>query len=193
MFRVVIYATAMSPFCSVLDTYLRFERLYSSPQFKFVQVEPWKKAQLAHLDIPRRVTPIAEIQRNEEQVEIVVKAEEIIDRVQALRGLNSSLPPFTNAQKNTCMKINMTVLPIVALNRHLSLAASRETVRYMSAYASQWGPVRTWITQTMVPVFYWRIWRFKMASAVLKEVGGDVPQIALVDVLEKWQDTRGNR
>lgn len=195
MWRLTVYCSQLSPFCSVLDSYLGFERI---PHTR-VEVEPWKKRQLdeAFPDAPveKRLLPAAVVSwpRNDDggavDDETLNKVETIIDRMQELLGPRGRLPRFSAAQKNTCMRINEEVLPVLALNRHLTLSASRETVAYMREFAQQWGTTRFMLSHTLVPVFYWRTWR-KMGNAVLKDAGFDSPEQALVGVLERWQEKR---
>lgn len=87
------------------------------------------------------------------------------------------------------MLMNDSVVPIMALNRHLTLVSSRETVRYMDKFYDQWGYLRAFYSQRKIPVFYWRLWRAK-ANTVLESLGQTKPDDALVHVLEKWQSER---
>lgn len=195
MWSLTLYTSQVSPWCSIVDTFLRYEGIHSAAR---VEVEPYTKRGMdapaaAKEGVGKRLLPTLSI-RHEHGLETVEKALEIVDRLQELmeeQRYEQRLPRFKNAQKNACMKINQEVLPVLALNRHLTLSSSRETVRYMSRYREEWGWWRCWLAQVLVPVFYWRNWR-KMGNAILKDSGFDSPEAALTGVLERWQKNRGN-
>lgn len=193
-FDVLLYSSRVSPFCTIVATFLRFER---SLRVAHVEVEPWRKAQLAALPLQgsatKHVLPTVVLQwRDGRPPEQVAKADEIVTRLQELLGKRAVLPPFTKRHKNQCMLMNAEVLPVVALNRHASIRASRAACAYMREHAAEWGHLQTTLSRTLVPLFYWRIWK-RMAWAVLKDAGADTPEEALIKVLERWQEKRTQR
>lgn len=178
------YGSRLSPFCGVIESFLRFERLPHT----HVEVEVLKKAQLEKFGT--NVMPLWE----RADGSFVVKAQEIIDAIQSDHPRGGRLDPFTDAQKNQCMLINAHVVPLLALCRHLTYASSKETVAYFDQHVNEWGRWRTWYAKMMVPIFYWQRWR-KMGFRVLVETGyedcASSPTTALFRELEKVQEHRG--
>ena len=190
---LTVFGCKLSPFSHVVDSFLRFEKI----EHEYVEVEPKKKRQMAGLDtilMPCLVVEDKAQAGNEDgkkTKKIIVKAQEIIDELQRLQGGSGRLGPFTNAQKNECMRMNEQLVPLIGLCRHLTLAASRETVAYMKEHVDEWGAWdHFWAVKT-VPFFYWRRWR-KMGYRVLVETGyqayTESPPKALFEELEKIQD-----
>jgi hypothetical protein len=190
MADLTVYTSQISPFCAVLHAFLDVEGI----AHRRVEVDPWKRTILKRFasgDQPVPAVPLVAFGASEETP--LSKAQEIIDAIQTRRG-EGRCGPFTNAQKNQCMRISERVLPLVALNRHLTLASSRETVRFIGVEEeSQWGWWRAFVSRHLVPVLYWRIWH-KMGNAVMRDTGYAQcsPQQALVTELEKWQQDGKN-
>lgn len=120
----VLYSSSLSPFCSVLQVFLDYEGVSG---YKRVEVDPWKKTILQSVaGSSGAVLPFMVFDGGRS----VAKAQEIIDHVQRERGAGKA-GLFTNAMKNQCMRINERVLPLVALNRHLTWSSTHETVQFI--------------------------------------------------------------
>ncbi len=181
-----LYTSRISPFCAVLEVFLRYEGIAHNR----VEVDPYRKTLVQQLGLsgPFPKLPLVLFVDGTH----VSKAQETIDALQARHG-TGKCGPFTVAQKNQCMRISQHVLPLVALNRHLSLKSSRETARFISpADEKVWGWWATLMSRYMVPLLYWSSWR-KMGNTVMRETGYTKcgPQEALVTELEKWQGEKG--
>ncbi len=121
----MLYTSSLSPFCSVVQVFLKYEGF----DFKSVEVDPWKKTVLQKIAGPSSTAVLPYMVFSDGKA--VWKAQEIIDAVQSLRGPGKS-GHFSNSMKNQCMRINERVLPLVALNRHLSWTSTHETVKFVS-------------------------------------------------------------
>ncbi len=185
MSDLTVYTSQISPFCAVLQAFLDVEGI----AHRRVEVDPWKRTVLRRFASSEGHVPaVPLVVLGAEQETPLSKAQEIIDALLAQRG-GGRCGSFTNAQKNQCMRISERVLPLVALNRHLTLRSSRETVRFIgAAEEEQWGWWHTFMARHLVPILYWRIWH-KMGNAVMRDSGYAhlSPQQALVTELEKWQ------
>ena len=187
---LTVFGSQLSPFCSVVTTYMRFEGI----EHEYIEVEPKKKRQLNGLGTNQM--PILVIEDESGERRVVAKAQEIIDEIQLLLLEDGStsgrgkLDHFTNEQKNECMRMNQTLVPLIGLCRHLTYATSRETVRFMTQYADAWGSWDLFWAQKLIPIFYWRRWR-KMGYRILIETGNEEysnsPPEALFAELEKLQ------
>jgi hypothetical protein len=118
-----VFTSSLSPFCCVLQTFLDYEGI----AYVKVEVDPWRKTVLETAVGRKPLLPVLVFAGGVS----VSKAQEIIDAVQEARG-PGKCGKFSVPMKNQCMRINERVLPLVALNRHLTLASSHETVRYIA-------------------------------------------------------------
>jgi glutathione S-transferase len=120
-----LFSSTLSPFCSVVQVFLEYEGLGC----KTIEVDPWRRTILQGVSAPGAVLPVLVFASGHQPVS---KAQEIIDAIQTIHGPGKA-GLFTNAMKNQCMRMNERVLPLVALNRHLTWASSHETVRFVGA------------------------------------------------------------